>query len=182
MFATSLAFGPPSWSAAIGRDNDFKRVRGWEDFSQQMAREIDRIQPTAILLDEREIYHGLDYYLRDTLTVPVMVWRYNDGPKSFSEGRDLLDFDDSRVLVASYHSSQRPRIKADFETWTPDGLIGVDLGHRSNGCPLRRELLLYLASDFSPLERTSDWVQQFKTEDENGNLVDTHIGQPQPCP
>lgn len=182
VLATTLAFGPPSWSAAIGRDNDFKRVRGWEDFSQQMEREIERLQPTAILLDEREIWHGLDYYLRDTRDTPMMVWRYNEGPKSFSEGLDLNQFDQSRVLVASYHSNLRPRIQADFETWTPEGLIGVDLGHRSNGCPLRRELRLYIASGFSPLERDAEWVDQFKFEDENGNLVDTHIDQPQPCP
>ncbi|MEL6860564.1 MAG: glycosyltransferase family 39 protein [Pseudomonadota bacterium] len=182
VLAITLAMAPPSWSAAIGRDNDFKRVRGWEEFSQQMAREIERLQPSAILLDEREIWHGLDYYLRDSLATPMMVWRYNDGPKSFSEGPDLADFDSSRVLVASYRSNSRPRIKADFVTWTPDGEIGVDLGHRSNGCPLRRELKLYIASDFAPLERTQDWVDQFKIEDENGNLVDTHIDRPERCP
>ena len=121
LLATTLAMAPASWSAAVGRDNDFKRVRGWEDFSQQMAREIDRVQPTAILLDEREIWHGLDYYLRDRLDTPMMVWRYNAGPKSYSEGPDLTDFDTSRVLVASYRSNLRPRIRADFATWTPDG-------------------------------------------------------------
>ncbi|MEO0607600.1 MAG: glycosyltransferase family 39 protein [Pseudomonadota bacterium] len=182
VFATAVAFGPPSWSAALGRDNDFKRVRGWDDFSKQMAQEVERLQPTAILLDEREIWHGLDYYLRGTIDTPIMVWRYNDGPKSFSEGLDLREFDQSRVLVASYHSNLRPRIQADFAAWAPEGLIGVDLGHRSNGCPLRRELRLYLASDFAPVERDAEWVKRFKIEDENGNLIDTHIDQPQPCP
>lgn len=178
----TLALAPPGWSAALGRDNDFKRVRGWEDFSTQLAREIDRIEPTAILLDEREIWHGLDYYLRETLDTPKLVWRYNDGPKSFSEGADLRAFDTSRVLVASYHSNLRPRIKADFGTWEPIGEIGVDLGHRSNGCPIRRSLQLYLASDFAAQERTQDWVDRFKTDDETGNRVDTHIDRPDPCP
>ena len=112
----------------------------------------------------------------------MMVWRYNEGPKSFSEGPDLRDLDSSRVLVASYRSNFRPRIQADFATWTPEGEIGVDLGHRSNGCPLRRELKLYIASEFAPLERTQDWVNQFKIEDENGVLVDTHIDRPERCP
>ncbi|MEL7541546.1 MAG: glycosyltransferase family 39 protein, partial [Pseudomonadota bacterium] len=65
ILAITLAMGPPSWSAALGRDNDLKRVRGWEDLSQQLALEIERLQPTAILVDEREIWHGLDYYLLD---------------------------------------------------------------------------------------------------------------------
>ena len=177
-----LALGPPSWSAALGRDNDLKRVRGWDDLSQQLAREIERLQPTVILVDEREIWHGLDYYLRDDLDAPLILWRYNPGPKSFAESVDLADLDSSRVLVASYRSHLRPRIQADFATWQPEGFVGVDLGHRSNGCPLRRELRLYVTSDYQPLARDQAWLRQFKTEDADGNLVNTHIDRPEPCP
>lgn len=182
VLAITLALGPPSWSAALGRDNDLKRVRGWEDLSQQLAREVERLQPTAILVDEREVWHGLDYYLRDQLDVPLIMWRYNPGPKSYSENLDLADLDSSRVLVASYRSHLRPRIQADFATWSPEGFVGVDLGHRSNGCPLRRELRLYLTRDYQPLTRDRAWLDQFKIEDEDGNLVDSHIDQPERCP
>ena len=180
--AITLAMAPPSWSAALGRDNDLKRVRGWEDLSEQLAREVERLQPTAILVDEREIWHGLDYYMKDELEVPLVLWRYNPGPKSFAEGVDLADLDHSRVLVASYRSHQRPRIKADFASWQPEGFVAVDLGHRSNGCPLRRELRLYLTSDYQPLARTSEWIRQFKIEDQDGNLQNTHIDRPERCP
>ena len=182
IFAITLAIGPPSWSASFGRDNDFKRVRGWEDLSTQLTLEIERLQPTAILVDEREIWHGIDYYLRDQLDVPLIMWRYNPAPKSFSETVDLTDLDSSRVLVASYRSHLRPRIRADFATWQAEGFVGVDLGHRSNGCPLRRELRLYLVSEYDPLPRSAEWVRQFKQEDETGILVDTHIDRPERCP
>ncbi|MEO1552430.1 MAG: glycosyltransferase family 39 protein [Pseudomonadota bacterium] len=182
ILAITLALAPTSWSAALGRDNDFKRVRGWEDLSEQLAREIERLQPTAILVDEREIWHGLDYYLRDELDVPLIMWRYNPGPKSYSEEIDLKDLDSQRVLVASYRSHLRPRMQADFATWTPEGFVGVDLGHRSNGCPLRRELRLYLSSDYQPLTRDRAWLDQFKIQDEDGNLVDSHIDQQERCP
>ena len=182
VFATTLSLGPPSWSAAIGRDNDLKRVRGWQDLSTQLAQEIERLQPTAIITDEREVWHGLDYYLRDTLEQPLIMWRYNPGPKSFAETVALEDVDHSRVLVASYRSNLRPPIRGDFESWTPEGAISVDLGHRSNGCPLQRELRLYVATGYDALPRTSDWLSQFKTEDENGQMVDSHIDRPAPCP
>ncbi len=181
VLATVVALGPPSWTAAIGRDNDLKRVRGWNDLSQQLQSEIDRLQPTAILVDEREVWHGLDYYLKDTLETPLIMWRYNPGPKSYAEGVDLAQLDHSRVLVASYRSNLRPPIQADFATWQPEGAISVDLGHRSNGCPIQRELRLYLVSDYDPLPRTAEWAQAFKTEDEDGNLVDRHIDRPAPC-
>jgi 4-amino-4-deoxy-L-arabinose transferase-like glycosyltransferase len=182
VLAITLALAPPSWSAAIGRDNDFKRVRGWEDLTEQLAREIERLQPTVLVVDEREIWHGIDYYLRDELEIPLVLWRYNSGPKSFAEAVDLNDLDSSNVLIASYRSHLRPRMKADFATWVPEGFVGVDLGHRSNGCPLRRELRLYRVSEYDPLPRNSDWVRQFKTEGENGQLVNTHIDRPDPCP
>lgn len=182
ILAITLAMAPPSWSAALGRDNDLKRVRGWEDISEQLAREVERLQPSALVVDEREIWHGLDYYLRDELDIPLILWRYNAGPKNYAEGVDLADLDHSRVLVASYRSHLRPRIQADFATWQPEGLVAVDLGHRSNGCPLRRELRLYMTSDYQPLERTSDWVRQFKIEDQDGNLQNSHIDRPERCP
>ena len=181
VLATVVALGPPSWTAAIGRDNDLKRVRGWNDLSQQLQSEIDRLQPTAILVDEREVWHGLDYYLKDSLETPLIMWRYNPGPKSYAEGVDLAQLDHSRVLVASYRSNLRPPIQADFATWQPEGAISVDLGHRSNGCPIQRELRLYLVSDYDPLPRTAEWTQAFKIEDEDGNLGDRHIDRPAPC-
>ncbi|MEL6413820.1 MAG: glycosyltransferase family 39 protein, partial [Pseudomonadota bacterium] len=180
--AITLAMAPPSWSAALGRDNDLKRVRGWEDLSEQLAHEIERLQPTALVVDEREIWHGIDYYLKDDLEIPLILWRFNSGPKNYAEGVDLADLDHSRVLVASNRSHLRPRIQVDFDTWQPEGLVAVDLGHRSNGCPLRRELRLYLTSDYQPLERDSEWVRRFKVEDEDGNLQNTHIDRPEICP
>lgn len=182
VLATVMALGPPSWTAAIGRDNDLKRVRGWQDLSQQLQNEVDRLAPTAILVDEREVWHGLDYYLKDSLETPLIMWRYNPGPKSYAEGVDLTQLDHSRVLVASYRSNLRPAIQADFATWQPEGAISVDLGHRSNGCPIQRELRLYLVSDYDPLPRTAEWTQAFKTEDEDGNPADRHIDRPARCP
>ena len=182
VLAIMLALAPPSWSAAVGRDNDFKRVRGWEDLSAQLLLEVERLQPSAVLIDEREVWHGLDYYLSDRLDVPMVLWRYHSGPKSFAETVDLADLDSSNVLVASARWRVRPHMKADFETWEPNGSIGVDLGHRSNGCPLRRELRFYMASNYQPLERTPDWVLSFKVEDESGQLVDSAIDRPEPCP
>ena len=182
VLAAILALGPPSWSAAIGRDNDLKRVRGWQDLSAQLIAEVERLQPTVIVTDEREIWHGLDYYMRTQEEPPLILWRYNAGPKNFAEKVDLADLDDNRVLVASYRSHLRPRIKADFETWEPVGRVGVDLGHRSNGCPLTRELRLYLVSDYQPLTRDQAWIDQFKRVDESGRKVNTHIDRLPVCP
>lgn len=178
----TVSMGPPSWSAAIGADNTFKRTRGWQDLADQLVREAERTQPTVILVDERELWHGLDFYTRDRLPAPLILWRYNAGAENFAEQVPLTPEMASKVLVASYRSNLRPRIKADFDAFQPDGVIGVDLGHRGNGCPLTRELRLYIADGFQPLERNAAWIARFKTEDENGKLIDTHIDRLPRCP
>ena len=182
VFLAVLLLGPASWVSATGMDNSFKRTRGWQDLADQLVLEAERLQPSAILVDEREIWHGLDYYTRDRLPAPLILWRYNPGPENFAEQRPLSDDIAANVLVASYRSNRRPRIKADFATWQPVGLVGVDLGHRANGCPLRRELRLYAVTGHAPLDRTQAWVRQFKTETDDGKLVDTHIDRLPVCP
>ncbi|MEO1641685.1 MAG: glycosyltransferase family 39 protein [Pseudomonadota bacterium] len=168
IFAGLLALTPPSVSAALGQDNAVKRVRGWQDLSDQLMREVEKTQPSAILVDEREIWHGIDYYTRDRLDVPLILWRYHGGAKSFAETLPMSGAIDARVLVASYRPEFRPRIQADFATWESVGEIGVDLGHRSNGCPLSRDLRLYLVSEFEALERTREWVERFLGQEIDG--------------
>lgn len=182
VLAAVLSLAPPDWSAAMGRDNDFKRVRGWQDISAQLMTQVDLIKPTVIMTDEREVWHGLDYYTRQTRSVPLILWRYHAGAKNFAEKQDLAELDDRRVLIASYRSHLRPRMQADFETWEPVGRISVALGHRGNGCPLVRELRLYLVSGYNPLARTDAWVRQFKVESETGDWINTHIDRPPVCP
>ncbi|MEL7232688.1 MAG: glycosyltransferase family 39 protein, partial [Pseudomonadota bacterium] len=168
VFAGVLAMSPPSVSAALGQDNAVKRVRGWQDLSDQLMREVEKTQPSAILVDEREIWHGIDYYTRDRLDVPLVLWRYHGAAKSFAETVPMSDAIDGRVLVASYRPEFRSRIQADFATWEPVGEIGVDLGHRSNDCPLSRNLRLYLVSEHDALERTQDWVERFADQEIDG--------------
>ncbi len=172
-FLAALMLGPPGWTSAMGMDNSFKRTRGWQDLADQLVREAERADASAILVDEREIWHGIDYYARDRLPAPLIMWRYNPGPKSFAETEDLTSAIDSNVLVASYRPHLRPRIAADFQQFRPDGEIRIALGHRSNGCVLHRNLRLYLAQDHNPLTRDPAWLEQFE-----GQTMDA----PPPCP
>ena len=84
----------------------------------------------------------------------------------------LLSMDDD-VLVASYRPNRRPAIAGDFETFEKVGEVSVDLGTRSNGCPITRTLVLYRASGFAALPRTQEWVDRFD---------DQKMDAPEPCP
>lgn len=173
LFLAVITLGPSHWVSAVGMDNGFKRTRGWQDLAQQLVLEAERQQATAVLVDEREIWHGLDFYTHDQLDVPLILWRYLETPKNFAEQTPMTNEIDGRVLVASYRSNRRPQIQGDFASWEPVGEIGVDLGHRGNSCPLSRNLRLYLVSDYAQLPRTVDWFDTYR---------DRHIDRPTLCP
>jgi len=169
----AIVSAPSGVATALGLDNGLKRVRAWEETAEQVARAGADIDASAILVDEREIWHGLDYYGRNTLPAPLIAWRRNPGIKSFSERAPLTDAIDNRVLVASVRPNLRPRIRADFEHFERIGEIEIRLGMRTNGCAILRRFVLYHASGHTPQPRTRRWEQRFNGLEE---------APPPPCP
>lgn len=174
LFTLVVMSFPGALAGPLDLDNAFKRTRGWSELSDKLVTFVEEQgTPTALLVDEREIWHGLDFYLKDRIEAPLILWRYNEGAHSFAEQQALSDAIDDDVLIASYWPNRRPAIAADFRTFEKLGQISVDLGERSNGCPLSRTLVLYRASDFDPLPRTQAWVERF---------ADETLDAPEPCP
>ena len=127
---------------------------------------------TAVLVDEREVWHGLDYYGR-ARTVPLLSWRRYGVPKSFSESQPLTTPLDERVLVVSIHPGMRPMLRSEFQSFEHAGEISIPLGKRSNGCPLSRTFVLYVASGFDPQVHDQAWEDRFEGQTEFA---------PAPCP
>ena len=158
---TIISLLPADMTATLGVDNALKRTRGWAAVSAATFNKAREIKATAILLDERENWHGLDYYGRSE-TLPLLSWRRYGPPKSYSEFAPLNDAIDSRVLVASKHANLRARMKDDFAHFERIGEIVIPLGVRSNGCEITRRLTLYLASNYQPQARTPDWEARYQ--------------------
>ncbi len=168
----TIALLPASTSTALGFDNALKRTRGWDAAAAQVFALAEQHDATAVLIDEREAWHGLDYYGRDR-TVPLISWRRYAGPKSFSESVPLDGPLAERVLVASIHPGMRPRLRSDFESFEPLGVVAIPLGTRSNGCPITRRFQIYLGTGYQRQERTPEWETQFDGQSEFA---------PPPCP
>lgn len=154
---TLAAVGPVSWSESLGVANAFKRTRGWEETTAALAARAEAENATAILVDERENWHGLDYYGRDGFPAPIFAWRRHEGAKSYSEESMLIAPFDELVLVASVRQDFRPRMREDFEHFTSIGEIEIPLGGGKT-----RRFKLYLASGYAPLPRTPEWEARFK--------------------
>ncbi len=154
---TLLAAGPPVWADNLGRANDFKRVRGWPETAGAVFDAAAAEGATAILVDEREAWHGLDYYGRHLPDrVPVIAWRYASTPKSFAETEPMRPPLDGRVLIASMRRLHRPKMRGDFASMDAIGTLSIPLGG-----DVERRFKLYIASDFKPQERTLDWEARY---------------------
>ena len=160
---------PPGLSAQLGVDNALKRVRGWDAAAQQVLERAEAMQASAILVDEREVWHGLDYYMRHQDHPPLIAWRRNPSPKSFSETRPLSEDIDDTVLVVSFRPQYRPRMRGDFAMFETIGEIEIPLGERANGCPLSRRFVLYAASDFDEKPRNAAWEERYRDLSERPN-------------
>jgi len=155
----------PAQTRALGIDNALKRTRGWDTAAAELFAKADVLGATAVLVDEREAWHGLDFYGRGW-TVPLISWRRYPGPKSFSERVPLEGEAATRVLVASVHPGMRPRLRRDFASFEPAGQIRIPLGVRGNGCPITRVFQLYVATGYNPPARTPGWEAEFEGQKE----------------
>jgi 4-amino-4-deoxy-L-arabinose transferase-like glycosyltransferase len=156
----ALALLPAERASALGFDNALKRTKGWDIATTEVMALAEAHQVSAILVDEREVWHSFDYYARNR-TLPLISWRRYGVPKSFAESQPLSDTIDDKVLVVSLHAGFRPRMRGDFERFDAIADIDVPLGRRSNGCALSRRFKVYLASEHQPQERSEAWEAQY---------------------
>ncbi|MEO9970981.1 MAG: glycosyltransferase family 39 protein [Hyphomonadaceae bacterium] len=154
---TALAAGPLDWANQAGLANAFKRTRGWVQTTQQASDLVAQHGASAIVVDERENWHGLDFYGRETLGVPVYAWPRYASPKSYADQHQLGIGAPGPVLIASVREDFRPRIRADFEKLEAIGYLDIPLGGNT-----KRAFKLYLGYGYKPLARTPEWTARFE--------------------
>ncbi|MEM6626071.1 MAG: glycosyltransferase family 39 protein [Pseudomonadota bacterium] len=154
----TLSIGQPL-ADRVGFENAFKRARGWDDTAAELARIAEETGARAIVFDERENWHGVDYYSRDMQMAPILAWRLAaSGAASFPEMAAPLEVGAPEpMLIASYRKKFRPRIRADFDMIQEAGYLEIPLG------PTKiRRFKLYIARGYDPLERTAEYYDRFQ--------------------
>ncbi|MDP3737563.1 MAG: glycosyltransferase family 39 protein [Hyphomonadaceae bacterium] len=153
----------PSLGDAIGGSNAFKRVRGWEQTADELGALALKHNATALMFDEREIWHGVDYYGRNKGLPPVRSWWLRDHPRSHAEEAGAMrPGEDARVIIVTVREDYRPRIRADFAASESLGYLDVPLGPNKT-----RRMKIYLASGYHLLPRTPEYQAEFKDKRED---------------
>ncbi len=147
----------PGVANALGADNAFKRARGWDEMTIQLAEIAAEQNATAIMFDEREPWHGADFYGLDVDMPPIRMWRSLPEAQNFAEETGVLaPGEDRRILFAVTVPAYRERIAADFASFEPIGDLEIPIG------PDRvRRLGLFLASGFDPVARDAAYFDRF---------------------
>lgn len=152
----------PGLADATGASAGMKGVRGWQQTTEQLAAKAREINASAIMVDDRELWHGLDYYGRDLDMPPIRAWQRGPTPRSHAEEEGKVrPGEDSAILVASISTDLRAMIRADFTTIEPIGYVDVPLTPKRN-----RHLKLYLASGYHQAERTPEFEASMKDRPE----------------
>jgi len=121
----------PALIETLGRSNDFKRVRGWEEvgkFVEVRANEGLGDAPfTAVLVNDRLTFGELLYYAPD-LTVPLTMWDANGIPENHFELMNPFAAElDGNVLIVA-RGRRAERIAAGFETSIELEPLEVEIG------------------------------------------------------
>jgi hypothetical protein len=130
-----------------------KGVRGWKETSAELLAAAKANNASAIMVDDRELWHGLDYYGRNLAMPPVRVWQRGPTPRSHAEEEGKIrPGEDTAVLIASQGETLRPIIRADFASIREIGYLDIPLTSKRN-----RSFKLYLASGYSQAPRTAEF-------------------------
>ncbi len=108
----------PALADALGRGQDFKRIRGWDRLGALVVQEIGAAEESpysAILADDRHIHAELRYYARSA-GLPVVNWDHDGVPQNHFEFAARIREDQSaRVLWITRMDSGFDRITRHFD-------------------------------------------------------------------
>lgn len=152
-----LAVGPMSWSEQVGLADAFKRARAWPASVSELVSLAELHNAQAIMVDEREYWHGLDYYGRtEEIIRPLYMWQRNASPGSYAETFQLPSGTEGPILIAGKSQLLQDHIAADFKHIDRIGVLEIDLGGSS-----KRTFSLYLGYSHAPAPRGDIWNERF---------------------
>lgn len=148
----------PGLADATNAASAMKGVRGWRETTDQLVARARELDASAIVVDDRELWHALDYYGRNIEMPPLRAWQRGPTPRSHAEeDGKLRPGEDRNALIASGGPGFRAMIREDFATIRELGYLEVPISPRR-----KRELKLFLGSGYEQAPRTAEFEAKYK--------------------
>lgn len=149
----------PQLAEAAGLANAYKRVRGWPDTAQELARAVERAGVDTLVFDNRNDFHQMQRY-GGAIQADFYMWMRYAGPTNHAElGWPLPAGFSGPVLIASERPIEVPVMTRDFGRMDYIGDVVIDLGGGRE-----RVYSLFIAEDYRPLPRTDAFEAQIEAE------------------
>lgn len=152
----------PAFADNVGLANAFKRARGWQvttDIIRTAYEQGDQGRPyAAVLVDNRLMFHDLEYYGRED-PLPLRMWLRYGGATSHAEATYPMTAVDGSVLVVVERKDDEPKVRADFAETGPSRETVVELGGGKE-----RRLQIFTAEGFAPLPRGPEYEARWTAD------------------
>jgi 4-amino-4-deoxy-L-arabinose transferase-like glycosyltransferase len=146
----------PSFADTLGLANAFKRAKGWEQMTEEIANRALR-EPagslSAVAVDDRFMFNAAAYYGRDYFgkdrEPPLKMWVRETHPQNQAETtQPLTAAFGQRVLAVSLEPAFRDEMVADFKSASGSEIVSVRLDSKR-----KRRAELFIGENFSPAPR-----------------------------
>lgn len=158
-------FVNPALADRVGLTAAIADIRGWPQTVAALEAEARANGATGIVVDNRNLYHGLQFSGRDRLRtpddvgqlspdsrLPLRAWRGWNGALNHAESVGGLAAGTPGLwLLASERQVMEGFFRVDFERMEPVGEMVIDLGPKR-----QRRLTLWLVEGVRPVTRTRE--------------------------
>lgn len=144
------------FAETIGLSNSFKRAKGWEQMTSQIAERALR-EPkgslTAVGVNDRFLFNAAAYYGRDYFGLngepPLKMWLRETHPQNQAETTaPLTTANGRRVLAVALEQVYRDEMAGDFRAVSDEQIISVWLDRKR-----KRKAELFIGEQFTPAPR-----------------------------
>ncbi len=146
----------PPLADTLGLANAFKRAKGWEQMTEEIANRALR-EPTgslsAVAVDDRFMFNAAAYYGREYFgkngEPPLKMWVREAHPQNQAETTQPLTAElGKRVLAVSLEPAFAPEMAADFKSVSNYQIVSVWLDSKR-----RRRAEMFIGETFAPMPR-----------------------------
>jgi hypothetical protein len=150
----------PTLTEAFHLQNATKRIRAWQETADAISLAGQASDFSAIVFDDRNIFHQMQRYGSDA-NPPLQMWLRYSGPVNHAEQEwPLADGYAAPVLIVSHRPLEVAKMREDFDRFESAGSLSIPLDGDKT-----REFTLWRAQGYHRLERDDDYEARWQAID-----------------
>ena len=157
----SVVVVSPSLTEAVHLENATKRIRAWQATADAIGEAGMAADYSALVFDDRNIFHQMQRYGSDT-NPPLAMWLRYSGPVNHAEQEcPLEDGHAAPILIVSHRPLEVAKMREDFDLFESAGSLSIPLDGDKT-----REFTLWRAQGYHRIERDAAYEAHWQEIDD----------------